>query len=376
MLALEGIRVLDLTHALAGPFCTQQFQLLGADVVKIEPPGSGDDFRERPAVFAAMNAGKRSIVLDLKSNDGSAAVRRLVERADVAGRKLRPGVARSLGVDWETLAPLNPRLIYCSISGYGQSGPLREYPAIEWAVQAMSGMSAGYIADDVDGAYLGRGRARSVQWLRRVFRDSRRAAPAPADGTRSARRRGHARRGDVADGAPRRRALSGRRAGLRPGAARQWSAIAPATGACSSPRCIASGSSAVPPHRRARADRRPPLCRPGRPGATRRRVDRGHRSPACRGAPPRSGKRSWCAAASRPVWCGRSKKCSRIRIWPSAAHWLKSTCRISSAPQRLLAVVSALRTINPGFRVRCRDWANTPTRSSPSSGRNCYHTRS
>ena len=156
--ALDGVRVVDLSHALAGPFCTQQLQLLGADVIKVEPPGTGDDFRERPSVFAAMNAGKRSIVLDLKgSSDDADALRRLVERADVLVENYRPGVARTLGVDWETLAPLNPRLIYCSISGYGQTGPLRDYPAIEWAVQAMSGLSAAYIADDADGAYLGVG---------------------------------------------------------------------------------------------------------------------------------------------------------------------------------------------------------------------------
>jgi crotonobetainyl-CoA:carnitine CoA-transferase CaiB-like acyl-CoA transferase len=156
--ALDGVRVVDLSHALAGPFCTQQLQLLGADVVKVEPPGTGDDFRERPSVFAALNAGKRSIVLDLKgSTDDADALHRLVERADVLVENYRPGVAHTLGVDWETLAPLNPRLIYCSISGYGQTGPLRDYPAIEWAVQAMSGLSDGYIADDADGAYLGVG---------------------------------------------------------------------------------------------------------------------------------------------------------------------------------------------------------------------------
>ena len=154
---LDGIRVLDLTHALAGPFCTQQLQLLGADVVKVEQPGSGDDFRERPSVFAAINAGKRSIVLDLKTSDGHATLRRLAVRSDVLVENYRPGVTDTLGIDWGSLRTANPRLIYCSITGYGQTGPLRDYPAIEWAVQAMSGMSAGYIADDVDGAYLGLG---------------------------------------------------------------------------------------------------------------------------------------------------------------------------------------------------------------------------
>jgi CoA:oxalate CoA-transferase len=154
---LAGIRVADLSHALAGPFCTHQLQLLGADVIKVEPPGGGDDFRERPAVFAAINAGKRSIVLDLRTESGQAALRRLVATSDVLVENYRPGVSDKLGIDWQSLQAVNARLIYCSISGYGQTGPLRDYPAIEWAVQAMSGMTAGYIADDVDGAYLGQG---------------------------------------------------------------------------------------------------------------------------------------------------------------------------------------------------------------------------
>ena len=154
---LAGVRVTDLSHALAGPFCTQQLQLLGADVIKVEPPNGGDDFRERPSVFAAINAGKRSIVVDLKSAAGQATLRQLIARSDVLVENYRPGVAQQLGIDWPSVQPLNPRLIYCSISGYGQTGPLRDYPAIEWAVQAMSGMSAGYVADDVDGAYLGLG---------------------------------------------------------------------------------------------------------------------------------------------------------------------------------------------------------------------------
>jgi crotonobetainyl-CoA:carnitine CoA-transferase CaiB-like acyl-CoA transferase len=155
-LPLDGITVADLTHALSGSFCTQQLHLLGADVVKVEPP-VGDDFRERPSTFAAINAGKRSVVLDLKSESGRDALLRLVQRSDVLVENFRPGVTRGLRIDWPSLASVNPRLVYCSISGYGQSGPLRDYPAIEWAVQAMSGMSASYVDDDVDGAYLGVG---------------------------------------------------------------------------------------------------------------------------------------------------------------------------------------------------------------------------
>lgn len=156
-LPLAGVRVIDLTHALAGSFCTHHLQLLGAEVTKVEPPGTGDDFRERPATFAAINAGKRSIVLDLKTSVGLEVLRALVEGADVLVENYRPGVTEKLGIDWPSLSAVKPSLIYCSITGYGQTGPLRNFPAIEWAVQAMSGMSAGYIADDVDGAYLGLG---------------------------------------------------------------------------------------------------------------------------------------------------------------------------------------------------------------------------
>src|SRR5690348_11409703 len=104
---LAGVRVADLTHALAGPFCTHQLQLLGANVVKVEPPETGDDFRERPSVFAAINAGKRSIVLDLKTPDGLAALSSLVARSDVVVENYRPGVTRKLRIDWESLEPLN-----------------------------------------------------------------------------------------------------------------------------------------------------------------------------------------------------------------------------------------------------------------------------
>ena len=154
---LAGIKVVDLTHALAGPVCTHHLQLLGADVVKVEPPGSGDDFRARPGVFPAFNAGKRSMTVNLKSPDGFEILRRLLRQADALVENYRPGVAAKLGIVWDSLQALNPRLIFCSISGYGQEGPLRDVPAIEWAVQAMSGMTAGYVADDADRRQLGLG---------------------------------------------------------------------------------------------------------------------------------------------------------------------------------------------------------------------------
>lgn len=157
MKPLAGIKVVDLTHALAGPFCTHHLQLLGADVLKVEPPGSGDDFRARPAIFPAINAGKRSMTVNLKSPAGFEILRRLLQGADVLVENYRPGVAAKLGIEWDTLQGLNPRLIFCSISGYGEAGPLRDVPAIEWAVQAMSGMTASYVSADADRRDLGLG---------------------------------------------------------------------------------------------------------------------------------------------------------------------------------------------------------------------------
>jgi CoA:oxalate CoA-transferase len=162
MQPLQGLRVVDLTHALAGPFCTYHLALLGADVVKIEKPGEGDDFRGPPGgpapyreTFQAVNSGKRSLTLDLKAATGREVLRRLVARADVLVENYRPGVTAKLGLDWESLRPLNPRLIYCSITGFGQTGELRDWPAIEWAVQAMSGMTASYVPEDADPMKLG-----------------------------------------------------------------------------------------------------------------------------------------------------------------------------------------------------------------------------
>src|SRR5579864_5531448 len=132
MLALEGIHVLDLTHALAGPFCTYQLQLLGADVIKIERPGTGDDFRDfaRPPgwqigpSFVAVNAGKRSVTVDLKHPRGKEIVRKLATSSDVVVENQRPGSLARLGLDYDTLKTLNPKLIYCSLSGFGQTGEM------------------------------------------------------------------------------------------------------------------------------------------------------------------------------------------------------------------------------------------------------------
>ncbi|WP_082451423.1 CaiB/BaiF CoA transferase family protein [Sphingomonas sp. Leaf30] len=150
MRPLEGIRVVDLTHAVSGPTCTLMLAQLGADVVKIEPPERGDDFRDytehgglakMSIPFAAINAGKRSVALDLKSDEGRAALDALVMRGDVLVENFRPGVLARLGFSNDRLRALNPRLVIAAISGFGQSGPLRDWGAYDHIAQAMSGMA-------------------------------------------------------------------------------------------------------------------------------------------------------------------------------------------------------------------------------------------
>ena len=145
---LDGIRVLDFTHALAGPFCTYHLAMLGADVIKVERPRGGDDFRHysmhpglpgMSAPFIAANSGKRSIVIDLKAPAAAEVLRRLILRSDVMVENFRPGVPKKLGIDWETVKGTNPRIIYCSITGFGQTGAMRDWPAYDHVVQAVSG---------------------------------------------------------------------------------------------------------------------------------------------------------------------------------------------------------------------------------------------
>ena len=151
MTPLTGVRVLDLTHALAGPFCTYHLGLLGADVLKLEPPGHGDDFRGfAPGTFAAVNGGKRSLAVDLKTAEGRAQMHALAAKADVLVENYRPDAAAKLGVDWPTLHAANPRLILCSITGFGAEGPRAMWPAVEWSMQAAAGISAMYLGDDAD----------------------------------------------------------------------------------------------------------------------------------------------------------------------------------------------------------------------------------
>ena len=117
MKPLAGVRVLDFTHALAGPFCTYQLGLLGAEILKIEPPGAGDDFRGfSPQLFTAVNGGKKSITLDLKKPESRPVMDRLLAEADIAVENFRPGMADRFGLEWPRISALNPKLIFCSIS--------------------------------------------------------------------------------------------------------------------------------------------------------------------------------------------------------------------------------------------------------------------
>ena len=148
---LEGIRVLDLTNVLAGPFCAYQLALLGAEVIKVETPGSGDLARQlgaspelskqlMGASFLAQNANKKSVTINLKADEGKEAFRRLVDTADVLVENFRPGVMSRLGVSYDELKGINPKLIYCAISGFGQEGPMRAAPAYDQIVQGLSGV--------------------------------------------------------------------------------------------------------------------------------------------------------------------------------------------------------------------------------------------
>jgi len=143
---LDGVKILDFTRVLSGPYCTALMADLGADVVKIEGP-NGDDYRHigpfvdgESALFQSVNRGKRSIALDLKAPRSTEIVRALVETADVVVENFRPGVMDRLGLGWEALNALNPQLVYVSISGFGQTGPNIARPAYDIIVQAMSGL--------------------------------------------------------------------------------------------------------------------------------------------------------------------------------------------------------------------------------------------
>lgn len=150
-LALDGVRIADFSHVMAGPFASHFLAAMGAEVVKVEAPGRGDPMRSygpdrsldgMAPGFVAANCGKQSIALDLKSEAGREAARRLVAASDVVLENFRPGVMERLGLGYAAVKALRPDIVYCSVSGYGQTGALRDWPAIDNIVQATSGMTS------------------------------------------------------------------------------------------------------------------------------------------------------------------------------------------------------------------------------------------
>ncbi len=148
---LAGVRVLDLSNVLAGPFCAYQLALMGAEVIKIESPQGGDLARRLGAdadaaaklmgvSFLAVNAGKQSITLNLKHAEGKEILKRMVAGADVLVENFRPGVMTRLGLDYDVLKKVNPGLVYCAISGFGQDGPWSDRPAYDQIIQGLSGL--------------------------------------------------------------------------------------------------------------------------------------------------------------------------------------------------------------------------------------------
>ena len=172
---LAGVRVLDLSNIIAGPLCTYQLAQLGAEVIKIERPGTGDLSRKMGAdpsmgrknmgaSFLALNAGKRSITLNIQQEQGREIFRMLLTNADVVFENFRPGVMKRLGLDYDSLKKINPGLVYCAVSGFGQDGPLSKRPAYDQIIQGYSGIMsvtgteetgpfrAGYVVCDTMGA--------------------------------------------------------------------------------------------------------------------------------------------------------------------------------------------------------------------------------
>jgi crotonobetainyl-CoA:carnitine CoA-transferase CaiB-like acyl-CoA transferase len=157
--ALDGVRVLDLTQVMSGPFCTMILADLGADVIKIENPDHGDQTRKSwgysvvgddSRAFLSLNRNKRSVVLDLKQETGRELFLELAKTADVVIENFRPGVAERLGVGYEAVNAVNPRIVYASISGFGQTGPYAAYPGYDLIAQAMTGVMS--VMGEPDGA--------------------------------------------------------------------------------------------------------------------------------------------------------------------------------------------------------------------------------
>jgi crotonobetainyl-CoA:carnitine CoA-transferase CaiB-like acyl-CoA transferase len=160
MKPLTGIKVLDLSRVLAGPLCAQALGDLGAEVIKVEAPGLGDETRGWPpfkgeglgAVFLSVNRNKRSVVIDMKTAEGRALVHELAKQCDIAIESFGTGVAERLGIDAASLQAVNPRLIHCSISGFGRTGPLRKAPGYDVILQAFAGVMS--MTGDEGGGYI------------------------------------------------------------------------------------------------------------------------------------------------------------------------------------------------------------------------------
>ena len=148
MKPLDDIRVLDLSRVVSGPFCTMQLGDMGADVIKVEEPEHGDDTRAfgppfvagEAAYYLSVNRSKRSLALNLKAKAALPILKSLIERSDVLIENFRPGAADRLGLDYETVSGWNPRIVYCSISGFGTTGPERDRPGYDLIVQGASGI--------------------------------------------------------------------------------------------------------------------------------------------------------------------------------------------------------------------------------------------
>ena len=200
---LDGIFVLDLTRVLSGPYCTMLLADLGARVVKVEQPGKGDDTRawgppfqgNESSYFMSVNRNKESVTLDFKAPDGRAVLDRLIARADVVVENFRPGTLDKLGLDGASVTARHPRLVYCSISGFGQTGPRRTEPGYDAVMQGEGGLMS--ITGPSDGVELPprrRHRRRRHRDVRRAG-DHRGALRARAHGHRAGRRHRHARLG-------------------------------------------------------------------------------------------------------------------------------------------------------------------------------------
>lgn len=145
--ALEGVKILDFSRVLAGPYCTMLLADMGAEVIKVERPGSGDDSRHfgpyqkgESAYYSLLNRGKKSIEINLKDEQDLEIVRNLIREVDIVVENYRPGIMEKFGLDYDSVKALNPNIIYTSISGFGQNGPYKERPAYDLVAQAMGGM--------------------------------------------------------------------------------------------------------------------------------------------------------------------------------------------------------------------------------------------